>query len=219
MARHIHARLKRCHNRPDCKDEETINNFIKTRYLLILSNQVRFDTTKYGSESIVRESHIHWLPVTTQVQQNVPYLLTLTNLELQDELIHLEEFTEHSNILFKLERLPQRPYEFFPDLIMSTSFELTPNMIMVERDLLTILDVFAALGGFESALMLICGSFLSILQANTLNNFIAQKLFSFSEKNSFFSGMQASLKGKPSRLKQLQDSLPSCVVCCERTKR
>ena len=50
--------------------------------------------------------------------------------------------------LFNLERLPQRPYEEFYDVVMALSFELNPDVRVMERELVTILDAFATMGGF-----------------------------------------------------------------------
>lgn len=81
---------------------------------------------------------------------------------------------------------------------------------MMERELLTMLDVLAALGGFESALILVSSSFLSFFQANSLNNFLAVKLYSFSQQNSFFLGPQKTslMQPKNSKIKGIAEDLP-----------
>ena len=42
-----------------CKTDEEIKQYFAGRFLFVLSNQIRFDPTKYGRESIVKESTIH----------------------------------------------------------------------------------------------------------------------------------------------------------------
>ena len=104
---------------------------------------------------------------------------------------------------------------------MSVSIEFSLDLRIVQRDLNTVLDVFAALGGFESALMLIFGSLVSIFEANTLNNYIAQRLFTFSEKNPLFQGRQASLKdSNRCKISRCCESFHySCIASCKRNSR
>ena len=149
---------------------------------MIMANRVRFDSEKFGADSIIYESHIYWLPISTQVQQSVSYQVTRTDLELQDTFFHLEDLTVHSKDgLFKLERLPPRPYENDKSFVMGVTFELNQDVFVVERDLLTILDAFAEAGGFESALILACSVGLSFMNANNLDNFLAKQLFEFKD--------------------------------------
>ena len=63
----IQVQLKRCEGSPECKDKETIDSFVKSRFIVLLSNRIRFDSTRYGKESIIEESHLYWLPIRTQV--------------------------------------------------------------------------------------------------------------------------------------------------------
>jgi len=57
---------------------------------LLLYNQIRFDSRFYAEESIVMESRITWLPINTQMQEQVPFKVSTTKLYLQDEYLNLD---------------------------------------------------------------------------------------------------------------------------------
>ena len=72
----------KCRNYEYCKSEEEINEYMRKRYLILLTNQIRFDPNNLGKEAIVKESVIEWFRLSVKTQQDFPKLLTLTNLEL-----------------------------------------------------------------------------------------------------------------------------------------
>ena len=45
-------------------------------------NQIRFNSFKYGQESISRESHMKWLGINTQQQITIPFEVRTTKLLL-----------------------------------------------------------------------------------------------------------------------------------------
>ena len=59
--------LTRCdkENEGNCKTDKEIKEYFKGSYIIVLMNKIRFDSSKFGEESIVRESIIHWLPIST----------------------------------------------------------------------------------------------------------------------------------------------------------
>ena len=67
-ANQFNVQLQRCHDRPDCKSEAEIDAYLKNKYLIILYNQIRFDSRYYGQDSIVPESRLHWVQVSSQIQ-------------------------------------------------------------------------------------------------------------------------------------------------------
>ena len=77
-ASQFNVQFIKCHDRPDCKSQEEITAFIRNKFLLILYNQVRFDSTRYEWDSIIHESKIMWLPVNSQVQQTTPFKVLTT---------------------------------------------------------------------------------------------------------------------------------------------
>lgn len=79
-ARTIQISLKRCSGEAYCKTDEEIDQFLKGKYLLLLNNQVRFDQTFYGEESIKMESRIRWISISFKNQLQFPFVATFSNL-------------------------------------------------------------------------------------------------------------------------------------------
>ena len=46
---------------------------MKGKYLLLLNNQIRFDQTFYGAESIKMESRIRWISISHKNQLQFPF--------------------------------------------------------------------------------------------------------------------------------------------------
>ena len=69
-ARTLQFQLKRCVNSTDsdvvCKPDEEITEFMKGKYMLLLSNQIRFNPRVFGEESIVAESSVGWYRLSVQ---------------------------------------------------------------------------------------------------------------------------------------------------------
>ena len=65
-----------------CKPmEEIIEKFYYVE-LVIMFNQIRFDSTAYGSDAIKRESVLNWLPINTATATKQTFQLTKTSHEL-----------------------------------------------------------------------------------------------------------------------------------------
>ena len=100
--------FKKCHKRDDCKTEEEVAEFMKDKYLLLLSNQIRFDSSQYSEESIVPESRLLWLNTSNKSQLEQTFYVKKTYLNSQDLAIDLDQLTELENSeIFKLNRMPQ----------------------------------------------------------------------------------------------------------------
>ena len=56
--------FNRCHDRSDCKTKEDIDEFIRGKYLVVLTNTVRFDSLLLADSAVVRESILTWYPVS-----------------------------------------------------------------------------------------------------------------------------------------------------------
>ena len=62
-ARRIGARLMKCHDKDYCMPDEMIENFLYNKYLLLVNNQIRFDSEKLDEESVVAESTTRWFMI------------------------------------------------------------------------------------------------------------------------------------------------------------
>lgn len=93
-------------------------------------NQIRFDSLKYGLESVKQESHMKWLGINTQQQTTIPFEVRTTKLLLQDEVINLDDFTElEDETVFRLEQLPSRSYEKDYDVQLDITVEMNLNQV------------------------------------------------------------------------------------------
>ena len=79
-ARAINVQLRKCHGRPDCKNESEILQFFREKYIIILQNSIRFDARYFGQEAIIPESRFKWLRVNTQSKLTYPYKIRTTRL-------------------------------------------------------------------------------------------------------------------------------------------
>jgi len=67
----IDIKVEKCHDKDYCKTQEEIDDFFERKYwgstegnyIIMLTNQVRFDTEKFHQESIVKESVLKWIPL------------------------------------------------------------------------------------------------------------------------------------------------------------
>ena len=62
-----------CNDKPYCKDTEEIKAFIRNKYLVLLYNQIRFDSNSYENEAMVPESRLKWIPINSRLPLSVPY--------------------------------------------------------------------------------------------------------------------------------------------------
>ena len=132
----------------ECKSEDDIKKFLRNKYVLLLYNQVRFDSNFYGQEAIRRESQIKWITINTQIQMSSPYTLSQTQLFLQDQAINLDDLTElDDNTIFKLEPLPAQSYEKDYNAQSDITIEVNPQQRVVARDGYTFLDLLSDVGG------------------------------------------------------------------------
>ena len=93
-ARTLQFQLKRCVNSTDsdivCKSNEEITEFMKGKYMLLMSNQIRFEPKVFGEESIVAESSVAWYRPSLQKQEGIIFEIVRTKLELQDLFVNLD---------------------------------------------------------------------------------------------------------------------------------
>lgn len=89
-AKRLKIKLSRCEGKAYCKTDGEIDDFLNGKYLLLLKNQIRFDSEKQNQESLIRESRLDWIRVSSGQQSEQPYQLTQTRLQLQDYLIDLD---------------------------------------------------------------------------------------------------------------------------------
>ena len=153
-ARLIDFQLIKCHDQDYCKSDEEIMEFMKNKFILMLSNKVRFDPEKYSTEAFVEESVLEWITINTQVTITLPYSLITSEARLIDAQIDLDEITEDSHeALFLLKQQPARAYEKDNFTVMVISVQMSMDRIEIERTAYTILDVLSDCGGILALLI------------------------------------------------------------------
>ena len=65
----LNIQLVRCNkeNNPEieCKSEEEITKFFRDKFIIVLTNEVRFDSNFYGKDSIIRMATLKWIQINT----------------------------------------------------------------------------------------------------------------------------------------------------------
>ena len=46
---------------------------MKSKYLMVYMNEIRFDQSLYGTESIIKESRLDFIRISTEVAAEFPY--------------------------------------------------------------------------------------------------------------------------------------------------
>ena len=55
-----------------CKSEEEIENWLRRKFLLTLSNQKRFDVDNYNHEEMIDHvSHLRWNPISSNLRKEI----------------------------------------------------------------------------------------------------------------------------------------------------
>ena len=67
-----------------CADSSTIGRFTAGANLVMLTNQIRFDSTEYMESSIKKESILTWQPINPHVSFRQTMKVQKTEIELQD---------------------------------------------------------------------------------------------------------------------------------------
>ena len=67
LGRAIRVQLNACVGKSYCKSKEEINEFLKFKFFVLVSNQILFDSSKYGKESIVEQARVNWIMVNNQI--------------------------------------------------------------------------------------------------------------------------------------------------------
>ena len=142
-------------------------NHFRGKYLNLMSNLKRFDSRYFLEDSLVAESTLTWVPIQTQIQIERPYKVTKTEVQLQDRVVNLDDLTLFEDIgVFTLEAMHLRPYELNPSVVTAMSFEVNPDVQVVERVNYTFLDAMSDVGGLGEVLAFMISFLLAIMNYN-----------------------------------------------------
>mmetsp|Transcript_32060 Transcript_32060/g.39771 ORF Transcript_32060/g.39771 Transcript_32060/m.39771 type:complete len:101 (+) Transcript_32060:601-903(+) len=86
--------LKRCVGQERCLSEKEMIQWFRAKYIFLRLNRIRFDANERGPPSIIKESFGQWVPIVSSFRVEVPFLVTRTELNLQDDHISMDGLTE-----------------------------------------------------------------------------------------------------------------------------
>ena len=90
----VELRVEKCQGHDYCKNQTEIDEFFATdKYIVLLNNQIRFESKLYGEESIIRESVLSWMPLDTEGLFRQQYQLKTGLTNLQDKIVDLGSIT------------------------------------------------------------------------------------------------------------------------------
>ena len=147
-----------------CETEENIREWLKRKFIVLLYNEIRFDTEKFFYESRVYESRIIYIPISSQIKQVIPFKIQRTHLELQDyQHVMLGEITEiEMDNLFRLEKKQPMPYEFNDGVWISVTIEMSLDLFKYDRQMYTIFDMLSDIGGLSGIMITFTSIFLKV---------------------------------------------------------
>ena len=184
----FNAQFVRCtkesHPEIDCHSEEEITDFIRGKFILLLFNELRFDSRYYSDEAIIKESRVTWVPINSQIRQTIPYKVSTTQLFLQDEAINLDELTElEDTSVFTLDQLPLKPYEHDLYTQVDITVEMNLDQKVIARAGYTFLDLLSDIGGMQGVLMSGMAYLLTIWNYNYFDNYMVTRLYKMEKED------------------------------------
>jgi len=171
------ARLKKGIMRP-CKSDKEILKWLRQKYILTYTNQRRFVIEEYQNErKIVEESRTKWIPINSQLREDIVFKLQMTDLNLQDLRLDFGGSWGEQRRVFKLEQVDKRPYEFENSIHISLTFEVDLDLKQIDRQVYNMLDWIGDIGGLGEGLFFISYAILGVVHFGALDNWIISELF------------------------------------------
>ena len=64
-----------------CRTDAEIESWLRRKFIIVLTNQVRFDAEAYNDGSVVKESVLTYIPINTQLRQEIANEVTIKDLK------------------------------------------------------------------------------------------------------------------------------------------
>ena len=162
----------------ECQSDEAITDWIRRKFVIIYFNQMRFNTLEYAENGkISREAKLVYIPINSQLREEIVYQVQLTNLQLQDEYYQFSHLTEDETTIFNHFRTVGRPYEFKDRMHVQVTFEFDLTLYRIDRDVYSLLDLIGDLGGLAEGLFIILAIILGLLTFNDFDHFLIEHLY------------------------------------------
>lgn len=168
-----------CEGHSYCKTEREIRDWISGMYIVLLYNQVRFNSEEIWENAKVEESRILYIPVSSQTRQLIPFKLSVSNLYLQDSSsIELGDVTLHEEAgLFAINPLSIMPYEKKDNVWVSVTIERDLHLTELQRTTYNFFDFVSDIGGLSGFLFPFFAIVVNIWSFNSFDNTMVSKLF------------------------------------------
>ena len=136
-----------------CKSDQEIKEWLQRKFIVTYTNSRRFVLTEFGEDKVVPEARTNWIPINSQLREEVVFTVHVSYLQLQDSPFQWGHFTDEliPNI-FKIKQQAYRPYEFKDNVHVQVTFELDLNLTVVDRAVYSFLDWLGDVGGLGEAL-------------------------------------------------------------------
>ena len=72
MAQQFTIRFRMCEGSELCKSEAEVRDWLRRKFIVVLYNRISFQTDKFGEETLVKESKLRYLPISSQSRQIIP---------------------------------------------------------------------------------------------------------------------------------------------------
>lgn len=117
----------------------------------------------------MEESRTNWIPITSELREEVVFKVSVTTLELQDSIWQWGVWTnvEIPNV-FKMSEIGKRPYEFPDNVHVSVAIELQSDLTVLNRQVYSVLDWLGDIGGLSEALFFIGATVLMLFTFGSL---------------------------------------------------
>jgi len=115
-----------------CKSESEILKWLRQKYILTYANQRRFVIENFTADKIIEESRTNWIPINSQLREEVVFKLFITDLFLQDDRLNTFSLgSVDAQRVFKFVEQKSRPYEFDDDVHISVTFEIELDLAII----------------------------------------------------------------------------------------
>ena len=121
---------------------------------------------------------MEWVPIQTEIQVVSQLKIQRTMVDLQDLAIDLEELTQLEDpSLFSYRAYQQWPDRWDPNMVFGINFSMELSQELVERKLITVVDLLAEIGGFQGILTTIFAFILSAIYPMIIDKYLVTQLY------------------------------------------
>ena len=133
---------------------------------------------------MVPESRTVWVPINSQIRQEVVFKVSISHLQLQDGLWQWSSWTqENKEDIFKIAQRNIRPYEFDDNVHIQVTWELDLDLTVIDRQVYSILDWLGDIGGLGEACFFLGGGLLLLTQKDQFDSMLVSALYRVKAKN------------------------------------